>query len=97
MAKEWSESEDAFSTESPIILGREIHALAACSRTLSARFNVRELIAPMLFLGVSQVSAEALFSAMRALSDARKSLASLEEKIFLLLSELSLASEGGVA
>lgn len=97
MAKEWGESEDSFSMETPIILGKEIHALAARSRTLSARFNVRELIAPMLFLGVSQVSAEALFSAMHALSEARRSLASLEEKIFLLLSELSLVSEGGVA
>ena len=97
MAKEWNEREEDFCLDSPIFLNREIHALAAHSRTLSARFNVRELIAPMLYLGVSQVSAEALFSAMRALSDARKNLASLEEKIFLLLSELSLVSKGGVA
>ena len=97
MAKEWSECEEGFCADAPAFLKREIHALAARSRTLSARFNVRELIAPMLFLGVSQVSAEALFSAMHALSEARRSLASLEEKIFLLLSELSLVSEGGVA
>ena len=97
MAKEWSESEEDFGIGSPALLKREIHALAARSRTLSAQLNVRELIAPMLFLGVSQVSAEALFSSVHAISDARKSLASLEEKIFLLLTELSLVSEGGVA
>ena len=97
MAKEWSMSEEEFCADSPSLLKREIHALAAQSRTLNVRFNVRELIAPMLFLGVSQMSAEALFSSMHAISDARKNLASLEEKIFLLLSELSLVSEGGVA
>lgn len=97
MAKEWSEREEDFCMDSPALLKGEIHALAARSRALSARFNVRELIAPMLFLGVPQASAEALFSAMHALSDAKQSLASLEEKIFILLSELSLVSEGGVA
>ena len=53
VAKEWSECEDGFCADAPAFLKREIHALAARSRTLSARLNVRELIAPMLFLGVS--------------------------------------------
>ncbi len=97
MAKEWSECEESFCADSPAFLKKEIHALAARSRTLSARFNVRELIAPMLFLGVSQTSAASLISAMHALSDARENLVSLEEKLYLLLSELSLVSEGGVA
>ena len=97
MAKEWSECEDGFCADAPAFLKREIHALAARSRTLSARLNVRELIAPMLFLGVSQASEASLCSAMQAISDARENLASLEEKLSLLLSELSPAFEGGVA
>ena len=97
MAKEWSEYEEGFCADAPAFLNREIHALAARSRTLSARLNVRELIAPMVFLGVSQASAASLCSAMHAISDARENLASLEEKISLLLSELSPVLEGGVA
>ncbi len=97
VAKEWTKGADESFAPSLLSLQGEIHTLAAHGRVVNARLNVREIIAPMLFLGVSPQAAEALFSMMRSVSAARQSLDLLLEKLSLLADELSLTAEGGVA
>jgi len=97
VAKEWTEGIDESFATSLFSLQGEINALAARGRVVNARLNVREIIAPMLFLGVSPQSAETLFSMMRSVSAARHSLDQLLKKLSLLADELSLTVEGGVA
>lgn len=97
MAKEWCREEDGSFVASLFSLQKEIQTLATCGREANARLNIRELIAPMLFMGVSPLAEETLFSMLRSILIARQSLDVLSEKLSLLASELSLVEGGGVS
>ena len=97
MAKETCRENSAVFADSLFSLQKEIQTLAAYGCEANARLNVRELIAPMLFFGVSPAAKQTIFTMLRSVLATRQSLAMLSEKLSLLAEELSLGAEGGVS
>ena len=87
------EDSDFFGSLFP--LQEEIHTVVHHSRAANARFNVRELIAPMLFSGEIPITKRSVFCLRRAIATARQDLALLEEKLSLLATELASVARGG--
>ena len=96
MPAEWVAYEDGDFFGSLFPLQEEIHTVVHHSRAANVRLNVRELIAPMLFLGEMPITERSLSRMRSAVAAARQDLALLEEKLSLLASELALAVRGGV-
>ncbi len=96
MPTEWVVYEDGDYFCSLFPLEKEIHTVVHHSRSANVRLNVRELIAPMAFLGEMPITEVSLSRMKREIAAAREDLALLEEKLTLLLTELSLAVRGGV-
>ena len=96
MPAEWVAHEDSDFFGSLFPLEEEIHTVVHHSRAANARLNVRELIAPMLFLGEIPITERSLSCMRSAVAAARQDLALLEEKLSLLATELTFADRGGV-
>ena len=96
MPTEWVAYEDGDFFGSLFPLQEEIHTVVHHIRAANVRLNVRELIAPMLFLGEMPITERSLSCMRSAVAAARQDLALLEEKLSLLASELALAVRGGV-
>ncbi len=95
MPAEWMAREEEDFVDSLFSLQGEIQALANRGRAVNVRLNVRELVAPLSFGGVSEVSVRALSTMMREVAAIRAHLSQLAEKLSLLAGEIF--AEGGVA
>lgn len=95
MPKEWIAGEEEAFVDSLFSLQEQIHHLADRGRALDVRFNIRELLAPLMFMGAVTISAQALSSMMGDVAVARRHLSLLSEKLALLAAEISPG--GGVS
>ena len=96
MPTEWVAYEDGDFFGSLFPLEEEIHTVVHHSRAANVRLNVRELIAPMLFLREMPITARSVSCMRSAVAAARQDLALLEEKLSLLATELTSGVRGGV-
>ena len=88
MPKEWiAEEEEAFE-QSLCSLQEQIHHLADFGRALNVRFNIRELLAPLVFMGAAPLSEKAILSMIGEVALARRHLSVLSEKLALLAAEV---------
>ena len=93
MPTEWVTYEDGDYFCSLFSLEKEIHTVVHHSRSANVRLNVRELIAPMSFMGKMPITQASLSRMKREVAAAREDLALIEEKLTLLQTELSLPCE----
>lgn len=88
MPKEWHLLEEEDADRILVSLREDIHTLAGCGRNAEMRLNVRELIAPLAFLGASRVLENELNTMLSEIFRAKEHLSLLFEKLSLLRAEL---------